>query len=141
MKLNVKTLLIGIGAVLGVVVVAAVLFVVFFPKDLAAREAERRIEAATGRDLVLGGPINVTFWPALGFSVEHVTLSNPQGFETAARRGGADQTEAPFLSANRIVFAVAVMPLLSGHVQVNQLIMDGADVRLRAKEDGSSNWT
>jgi len=141
MKFNVKTLLIGIGAVLGVVVVAAVLFVVFFPKDLAAREAERRIEAATGRDLVLGGPISLTFWPALGFSVDHVTLSNPQGFDTAARRGGADQTEAPFLSANRIVFAVALMPLLSGHVQVNRLIMDGADVRLRAKQDGSSNWT
>ena len=39
------------------------------------------------------------------------------------------------------MFAVALLPLLSGDIQVKRLIFDGAEVRLRAKEDGSANWT
>ena len=44
MKISLKRIGIGVGAVLGVIVLAAVLFIAFFPKDLAAAEAERRIE-------------------------------------------------------------------------------------------------
>lgn len=140
MKPNWKLIGIAAGAVVGVLLLAAVLFVVFFPKELAAREAERRIEAATERDLVLGENIDITLFPNLGFSVDGALLSNPQGFDDeAARRGGAE--EAPFIAADRIVFAVALLPLLRGDIEVKRLIFDGAEVRLRAKEDGSANWT
>lgn len=130
---------IGAGALVGLLLIAAVLFVVFFPKELAAREAERRIEEATGRELTLGQNIDITIWPALGFSVDNITLSNPDGFDDAARRGGGDS--APFIAANRIVFAVALLPLLGGDIEVKRLIFDGAELRLQAKEDGSANWT
>lgn len=141
MKLNWKIIGIGAAALFGALVLFAVLFIAFFPKDLAAAEAERRIEEATGRDLVLGGEIEVSFWPALGFSVENASLSNPEGFDDVARRGGVDQAEEPFIHANRLVFAVAVMPLLRGDIEVRRLIFEGGEVRLRAKEDGAANWT
>lgn len=129
---SLKTIGIAIGAILGALVLAIVLFFVFFPKDLAAAEAERRIEEATGRQLTLGDDIQVTFWPALGFSVNDAALSNPEGFPT----------DEAFLAANRIVFAVKVMPLLRGAIEVKELILDGAEVRLRAEEDeGANNWT
>jgi len=140
-KLNWKLIGLAVGGVIALLVLAVVLFFVFFPKDLAAREAERRIEEATGRDLVLGGDIELTFYPALGFSVENASLSNPEGFDDPARRGGAEEAETPFIAADRIVFAVALLPLLSGDIQVKNLIFEGADLRLRAKEDGSANWT
>ncbi len=140
-KLNWKLIGLSIGGLIALLVVAVVLFFVFFPKDLAAREAERRIEEATGRDLVLGGDIELTFYPALGFSVENASLSNPEGFDDPARRGGAEEAETPFIAADRIVFAVALLPLLSGDIEVKNLIFEGADLRLRAKEDGSANWT
>jgi len=130
MKFNFKTIGIGVGAALGVLVLLAGLVLVFFPKDLAAREAERRIEQATGRDLVLGGDISVSFWPALGFSVGKVSLSNPEGFAA----------DAPFIAADRIVFAVAVMPLLRGAIEVRQLIFERAELRLKANPDGAANW-
>lgn len=130
MKLNFKTVGIGIGALLGLFALAAILFVVLFPKDLAIREAERRIEAATGRQLTLGENIEVSLWPALGFSVDHAALSNPEGF-------AADE---PFLAANRIVFAVAVTPLLAGRIEVKRLIFEAAELRLQAKADGAANW-
>lgn len=141
MKVNWKLIGIGAGAVLGVLALAAVLFVVFFPKELAAREAERRIEEATGRELTLGNNVDITIWPALGFSVDSVTLSNPAGFDDVASRGGTAAAAAPFIAADRIVFAVALMPLLRGDIQVKRLIFDGAEVHLRAKPDGSANWT
>lgn len=141
MKLNWKIIGISVGALLGVLVLAAVLFVVFFPKDLAAREAERRIEAATDRDLVLGGDINLTFYPALGFSAEQVSLSNPHGFDAVAARGGVEPAETPFIAADRIVFAVALMPLLRGEIQVKQLILENAEIRLRSKSETEANWT
>jgi AsmA protein len=121
----------GFGILIGVLVLAIVLFIVFFPKDLAIAEAERRIEEATDRELTITGPVELTFWPALGFSAEQASLSNPQGFDASQ----------PFLSANRIVFAVKVMPLLRGAIEVKQLILDGATFNLVAKDDGAANWT
>ncbi|MGH6952267.1 MAG: AsmA family protein [Vitreimonas sp.] len=130
MKLS-NTIGIAVGALAGAVVLAAGLFIVFFPKDLAAREAERRIEEATGRELTLGDEISISFWPALGFSVNQASLSNPEGFSA----------EEPFIAADRIVFAVKVMPLLRGAVEVKELIFEGAEVRMQAKPDGATNWT
>src|SRR5690606_296633 len=141
MKLNWKWIGIGVGGLVGVLVLAVVLFIAFFPKELAAREAERRIEEATGRDLVLGNNIEVSFWPAMCFSVDDASLSNPEGFENPARRGGVDSAEAPFIAADRIVFAVKVMPLLRGAIEVKELIFEGAQVNLVAHDDGANNWT
>ncbi len=131
MKINWKIIGMAVGGLFAVLVLAVVLFIAFFPKDLAAAEAERRIEAATERDLVLGGAVDVSFWPALGFSVEQASLSNPEGFPQ----------DEPFIAADRIVFAIAVMPLLRGEIEVRQLIFEGADLRLRAEQDGAANWT
>ncbi len=129
MKLNLKTIGIAIGAFVVVLAAAVGLFIAFFPKELAAAEAERRIEEATGRELTLGA-VDLSFWPALGFSAEAAVLSNPEGFPA----------EEPFIAAERIVFAVALMPLLTGKVEVKQLIFEGADVRLVARAEGGANW-
>src|SRR5258706_11106708 len=129
--MKLKTIGLVLGGLVGVLLLAVLLFFVFFPKQLAAREAERRIEAATHRQLSLGDDLNVTFFPALGFSANTVSLANPQGF------AGDEQ----FLTADRVVFAVAVLPLLRGDIQVRELTFQGAHVNLRAKANGQSNWT
>ncbi|HWA01368.1 MAG TPA: AsmA family protein [Caulobacterales bacterium] len=125
-----RTLLIGFGAVVGVIVAAIAALFAFFPKDAALAEATRHIDAATGRHLVVRGPVSFTLFPALGVSVRQASLSNPPGFG-----------EAPFLSADRLVLAVAVLPLLRGDIQVKRLILDGAELNLVAKADGQANWT
>jgi uncharacterized protein involved in outer membrane biogenesis len=124
-----KPVLIITAALVGLIALAAIAFALFFPKDFAIREAERQIEQATARQLDIAGEVNITLWPALGFSAEQVSLSNPEGF--------ADEH---FLSADRIVFAIALMPLLSGDIEIKRLVLEGADLRLTEGEDGAVNW-
>ncbi|MES1156649.1 MAG: AsmA family protein [Alphaproteobacteria bacterium] len=125
-----KAILIGLGVIVGLLVVGVALLVFFFPKDAAMAEATRRIDAATGRHLTVAGEVKVTFWPSIGFSAERASLSNPDGFNQ----------QQPFLAADKIVFAVNVLPLLHGEVQVKQLLLDGVALNLEAKRDGSANW-
>ena len=127
---SVKTLLIALAGLVSLIVIGAVAFIAFFPKDWALAQVTQRIEETTGRELSIAGEVQVAFWPALGFSAEHVALANPEGF-----------SDEPFLAADRIVFAVKVMPLLHGDIEVKELILDGADIHLAAKADGSVNWT
>lgn len=123
---------IGLGVLAFVVLLAGALaaLVVFFPKDVAIAEIERQVEAATERKLDIAGDFDFSLFPALGFSAEEVTLSNPEGFET----------EAPFLAAKRVVFAVALMPLLQRDVQIRRLYLDEPQLALAALPDGRVNW-
>ncbi len=119
-----------VGALVAVLVAAAVAVVAFFPKDLVIAELRKQVLAATGRTLTIGGDTDVTFWPALGLSAADVTLSNPPGFG-----------DGPFLTAKEIVFAVSAAPLLRGDVEVKRLFLDTPSLTLVAKKDGAANWT
>ncbi len=125
-----KKVLLVVGGMLAIVVVAAGAFFVFFPKDLAIAEVKKQIQQSTGRTLDIGGDVEMTLWPSAGFSATDVKLSNPAGFEGA-----------PFLAAKKIVFAVAVMPLLKGDIEVRSLILEEPAFTLIARKDGAANWT
>lgn len=120
----------GFGAFLVLAAGGLVALVAFFPKDLAVAEIERQVEAATERRLEIGGDFDFTLYPALGFSAEEVRLANPEGFDA----------EAPFLEAQRVVFAVALMPLLQRDVQIRRLYLDAPTLSLVALPDGRVNW-
>ncbi|MET0182511.1 MAG: AsmA family protein [Caulobacterales bacterium] len=128
-----KSLLVKIGigaaAVVALVFVGLVALIAFFPKDVAVREIERQVEASTERKLDIAGDFSFSIWPALGFSAGDVTLSQPAGFEGE-----------PFLKADRVVFAVALMPLFSGDIQVRKLYLDAPQLNLIGRADGSGNW-
>lgn len=125
----VRYALIGAGALLGLVLVSALALWLFFPKDLVRRTIEEQVELATERDLTLGD-IDVAVFPALGLSASDVTLSNPAGFEGE-----------PFLQAERVVFAVALFPLMRGDIEVRRLIIEEPALALAVNEAGLGNWT
>lgn len=119
----------GVAAFVAIVAASIVAIIAFFPKDIAVREIERQVEASTQRKLAINGAFSFTLFPTLGFSAEDVTLANPEGFG-----------DAPFLSAKRVVFAVALMPLLQRDVQIKQLHLDEPVLALIAHADGKVNW-
>ncbi|MDX2238373.1 MAG: AsmA family protein [Hyphomonadaceae bacterium] len=105
-------------------------FIAFFPKDAAIAALERQIETTTGRSVTIEGEVGLTIFPALGLSAERVALSNPSGFP-----------QGDFIAGRNAAFAVSVLPLLRGAIEVKRLTLDDALIDLRATAEGAANWT
>ncbi len=116
---------IGLVALLIVAVVAVALFV-----DLNQYKGEiaAELEAATGREVTLGGDIHVTFWPSIGAAIENVEIANAPG-----------ASDEPMLRAETIQAVVAIAPLLSGEVQVESVRIVNPVLLIETLADGSSN--
>lgn len=124
-----RQFLIVLAALLALIVVGIGAFFFFFPKDLAIAEVKKQVQISTGRTLDIDGQVDLTIFPAVGFIANDVRLSNPQGF-----------AGAPFLTAKKITFAVAVTPLFKGDIEVRRLILDQPVFTLIALKDGAANW-
>lgn len=121
----------GVAAFIALIIAGLVALVAFFPKDAAVSQIERQVVRATERNFDIAGDFSFTIWPAIGFSAGDVTLSNPAGYDQAT----------PFLSAKRVVFAVAFMPLVQERrIEVRRLHMEEPQLNLIARDDGRANW-
>ena len=119
----------GIAVLLVAVVVAgvAILSTLDFNeyKGLIAEEAKK----ATGRDLVIAGDLNleISLNPAL--AVDGVTFAN------------ADWGSRPdMVRIDRFAAEVSLIPLLSGQVVVNRLLVEGVDLLAETDKNGVGNW-
>jgi len=121
----------AVAAFIALIIAGLVALVAFFPKDAAVSQIERQVVRATERNFDIAGDFSFTIWPAIGFSAGDVTLSNPAGYDQAT----------PFLSAKRVVFAVAFMPLVQERrIEVRRLHMEEPQLNLIARDDGRANW-
>jgi AsmA protein len=111
-------------ALLGLVVLAlaavAIIVATFDPNKYKG-EIERLVKERTGRTLKFHGDLGLAFWPSIGAKVGKVTLS---------RRASAND----FAAIDSAHVAVAVLPLLRGEVQVDQISISGLKASvIRAK--------
>jgi len=90
------------------------------------QEIAAAVEKRTGRTLRIEGDLSLAFWPNLAVQVGRTTLSEPGGAGEFARLESAS-------------VAVAMMPLLSGQVQVREVAIDGLAATVVKKRDGSLN--
>lgn len=90
---------------------------------------ETAVYQSTGRTLSLDGDISWKIYPNLGITVRQVTLSNPQGFD-----------KPNFMKLDSADVSVALIPLLSNHIVVKTLAIDGLDLAL-VEKNGINNWT
>ncbi|MCG6659812.1 AsmA family protein [Halomonas campisalis] len=129
MKRLFQTLLAAIG-VLGVVVVAAVVYVTTFldPEDFKPRLIEV-VEEHSGLELTMEGPLAWSFYPRLGVSVESVESRLPE-----------QEDEAPFLAFERAEVSLAFAPLLRREIAIEGLTLDGMQLRLERDAEGRGNW-
>jgi AsmA family protein len=121
--------LIGIGVLLIALIVAgvAVLSSMDF-NDYKALIAEKANEA-TGRDLVISGDLELNISLSPSVSVNGVTFSN-------ASWGSNPE----MLSLDSFAAEVALIPLLSGDVQVKRIVLKGVNVLLETDDGGHGNW-
>lgn len=130
MKRLLQTLLAAIG-VLGVVVVAAVVYVTTFldPEDFKPRLIEV-VREQSGLELTLDGPLTWSFYPRLGVSVEQAQGRLPE----------QSNDEPPFVAFAHGEVSLAFAPLLRGEIAIEGLTLEGMQLRLVRDEEGRGNW-
>lgn len=119
----------GILVLLVAVVVAAYAILMTLDLNQYRELIAERIEGATGRKVVIGGPIDleVSLSPALALS--DVSLANASWAK-----------EPQMLSVKRFEAQVELLPLLTKQVQIDRIVLSGAAIQLETDANGVGNW-
>lgn len=127
--MKLKWILTGIVAIVvaAVVAVVAILATMDFEQYRGVIEAEAK--KATGRDLALNGPIDLSISLTPAIVVEDVTFAN-------AEWGSRDN----MASLDRFEAEVQIMPLLSGDIRINRIVLVNGDILLETDANGTPNW-
>jgi len=127
-----RWLKVALVAVAGLLVAAvAGLVVLVHTIDLAkyARLATDEVKAATGRELRIGGKLDLEVFPRLALVAEDVSFANaPWGSRPAMAR------------VKRLEASVALLPLLRKEVAITRLALVEPDVLLETDAKGVGNW-
>ncbi|WP_041522309.1 AsmA family protein [Gilvimarinus agarilyticus] len=122
-----KTLL-KVLVVLLLLVVLAVAALFFWLDPNIFKPRIKALAADQGIALEIAGDIGWQFWPSIGIEVEDISvaaLSTPD--EQLAQLGSAS-------------LLVATRPLFDRELQVEHLIIDGAELAFEVDSSGASNW-
>jgi len=87
------------------------------------------VKAATGRDLKIAGPVNLTIFPSIGVKAEDVSLSN------ASWASGSDM-----IKLKQIDIGIGLLPLLSKRIEITRINLNGLDAHLQSNAEGRGNW-
>lgn len=127
MKKALKYGAIAIGILLALLLVAiGIVAATFNPNDYKPLLI-REVQAKTQRTLVIPGDIKLAFFPKLGVDLGAASLSEPN-------------SNAVFASVDRAKLSLALLPLLSKQLVVDQVRIDGLKLDIRRAKDGSTNF-
>jgi uncharacterized protein involved in outer membrane biogenesis len=124
-----KKILIAVGALLVLAVAAILVVPSFINWNGYKQQIESEARKATGRDLSIDGDISLALLPAPKLSVKGVRFANAEG-------GSAPD----MATLESLDVRVALMPLLSGKIQVTSLTLVKPTILLEKLPDGRGNW-
>ncbi len=116
-----------------VIVVAIVGVVLALPSVIGTEELRTRAEAAAsealGREVVLAGDISLQIFPTAQVRATEAMIANASGFG-----------DEPFAEMAEMRVSVALMPLISRQIEVQEFVL--IDPVIRLQQQGSrNNWT
>jgi AsmA protein len=118
-----------VGCLVAVVIVLLLGVWLFVnPNDYKGR-IEQEVKTATGRELVLTGPIKLAVFPWIALQLGPASLGNPPGF-------GSE----PFAAVQYVSLRVKLLPLLHKQLQIGHIEIDGLDLHLMRNAQGRGNW-
>lgn len=123
-----KNIFIGVAVVLALLGAVVIVGPSFIDSNALKREITAQARSATGRDLTIGGNLDIRFFPTPALTANNVSLSNAAGTETA-----------DMVSLKAVEVRVALMPLLSGQVQVERIRLLSPVVNIERFADGRTN--
>ena len=128
-----KKLLVSLGALVAllfIVFVGLIAYVVTFDANANKDWIAAQFLENTGRELVLGGNIELTLYPWAGITVDNVSISNAPGFSAT-----------PLLQAEHLQARVKLLPMLNGSYEIDTVQLHGARLNLEVLGNGENNWT
>jgi len=127
-----RTIGIWTGGVFGVLVTAFILFITFADWNALKGPISRMASAATGREIVIRGDLDVNPWSwTPDIRVTDLHIGNPARY----RERGA------FATVANAEASVRWLPLLVGRFDFTRIELTGADVSLYRSAEGVSNWS
>lgn len=114
--------------ILLIVIAAAVLPFIIDPNDFKP-QITSQVKKVTGRELTLGGDIDLSLFPWLGVALKDVSLSNPPSFEKAS-----------FAKAADMEVRVKLLPLFEKRVVMDTVVLRDLDLNLARNAQGKTNW-
>lgn len=120
-------------AIAGLAVVALVVVAILVVSQLDLSRYKpliaEKVKAATGRDLVIAGPIRLA--PSLipSLAVEDVRFQN-----------ASFGSRPDMITAQRLEAAVALLPLLRGEIDIRRVVLIAPDILLETDKSGRGNW-
>ena len=121
-----------LAIILGLAVLAVVLFLAAAPRllntDMFLRRLDSALESTLGMSVRVDGGLRLSLLPYPGFEISNVVVESAPGF-------GDD----PVARLARMVVRVDILPLLSREVQVREVRAEGVSVSLVRNEAGEWN--
>ncbi len=124
----VKKLLIGLLILVVVIVAGLFALPLVIPSETVKAELIARIEAATGRDVRIDGPVSISVLPSPSLSAKGVGLAGLTGDSEA-------------FSVDSVSFGLGLFPLLAGNVEITGVTIERPKILVAYDENGQSNWT
>lgn len=120
-------------SIIGVLVVALVVAGIAIIKSIDFNQYKGEIsaqaKAATGRDLTIAGDLDLSISLTPSIAVDGVTFANAEW-----------GTGPNMVSIKRFAAEMELMPLLSGQININQVILEGVDLLAEKDQAGHANW-
>lgn len=123
-----KWALIGLGGLVLGVLVGGYVLLSTFDVNAYREEIQAEVKKATGRELRLSGPVDLRASLTPAITLEDVGFGN-----------AAWGSRGELATIERFEVEVALMPLLTGNVQVKRLILVEPDILIETNAEGASN--
>ena len=119
----------GLSILFALTVVALTFFVATFDANRYKTQISQLVKKNTGRDLQLNGEISLSVYPNIALNLGSASLSNATGFGST-----------PFAQVKSAKVGVKLIPLLKKTLVLEKVYLDGLQLDLHIKADGSNNW-
>ena len=118
-----------VGSILLMLLLAVIALPFLFPVEDYRDEILELVEEKTGRKVTINGAMNFTLLPNIAVEINDVTVGNPKGFVSPY-----------FAKISTLHLRMALFPLLKKKIEVNELLIEKADIYLEEISDNKKNW-
>lgn len=124
-----KKVLIGSGSVLALLIVVLIAAPFFIDVNAFKPQIAAEVKKATGRELVIDGPIELSLLPTPVVTVKGVKFFNAPGSKNAN-----------MVEVKSVTVKPAILPLLGGGIEVDEVTLVEPKIVLEVNAAGKPNW-